>query len=256
MADEEEGAGTRCPVCLDDMPADALIRLPCQHSFCSRCISAWLPNLRFAAGTCPICRVSLSLQTGERGGALAMGHDDPQHVFCAHYPRSVWRSVASMAEGVDSHTISDNLLRFLPNKEELEFFDEERFCLLVFSGRQFNPLQRRKSPRQTHSAETNKTPAEETVKAQLRYLSASESEHTSYVEILDENDALLLAAWVNAVTFIRSMLMRSSQGVTVKDRVGRVAVLRSLHDGMKVACFDVRGRIMTEVLHADVGQVR
>lgn len=193
---------------------------------------------------------------------LAMGHDDPTTIFCAAYPRSVWRSVASLVDDTNCGNVAQQLLDFLPDKEELSFFENDRMCLITFSVIQFNPLQRRRSPRRVtmdakamgDGSVAAAAEEEQTYKIQLRYLSSSDDDVANcYLEVLNEDEALLLGTWVNGATFIKRMLTTSAQGVFVQDNVGRTASLRSLHDGMGVGVFDCRGRMMTEVWHTEIG---
>ena len=248
-----------CPVCMEEKH---LLALPCGHSFCDECLRAWLPNLRFESGTCPVCRSTLALRgafgSGRSGGALgvlAIGEDaQPSEVFVATYPRTVWQNVASFVPQCEVPELLPRLLDFLPNTDEIGFFDEDRFCLIIFTVRQFCPLLRRRSVRQAgkqgppHGAREEWQRVQK-YKAQFRW----EGDSSTWLEIVNDEEEVIMGACVNSLEFVRSMMNQSQHGLAVSDTVGRQAVLRTVHDGMGVGVFDARRRVLTEVWHASIG---
>ena len=182
-------------------------------------------------------------------GVLAIGEDArPKDVFVASYPRTVWRSAAACLPGCNATNLLPRLLEFLPDQDEISFFDDERFCLVIFTVRQFCPMRRRRSVRQASKAGTG---AEEVAqfKAQFKWVGNEDT----WLEIVDKGGECIMGAYVNSQSFVTAMLGQSQNGVEVSDAVGRKAVLRTLHEGMAVGVFDARMRILTEVFHATIG---
>ncbi|KAB8300118.1 hypothetical protein EYC80_000348 [Monilinia laxa] len=57
-----------CPICMEELPAMALIARPCNHRFCTPCLEGWMAHLEGVrqAARCPMCVANIT-QVGNNG---------------------------------------------------------------------------------------------------------------------------------------------------------------------------------------------
>ena len=196
-----------------------------------------------------MCRATLNLKSGVKNdGVLAIGRDVlPSSTFTAAFPRNVWHSYASWLDNVTCENLLTTLFEFLPDDNEIAAFDDDRFCLIMITMRQFCPLIRRVSPRrQPVDADEVKK-----YKLQLRWQG---SHYLSELEVVDDSEnCSILSTHVVGKDFLQEMMSPTVHGVSVAGSVGRTARLRPAHDGMIVGVFDARGPMLTEVFHCKLG---
>ena len=224
-----------CPVCYEKV---ATCVLPCGHSFCADCLAAWLPNLRFQVGTCPLCRCSLSNQSCSWVGALGKDTSTRYSLLCVR-ARELWSN-----RPLDREVVHDSYLKevidFLPTDHELNesVWPSGREVYIRLAWSQLDPVIYR-TTRSTASKKKKMVDVTLTVTYRGRSL-------PSKVDVRCDN-RFTVSCTAYACDILKGALQESNHGYSVCPE--KVGLLRGLHAGLSVCVFEARGPYLLEVFH-------